>query len=59
MLRKPPPKDPTECWEHVISTETWNGGGGTISFNYLQQRETDDTENDPHPETTDIWNITP
>lgn len=25
--------------EDVISTETWNGGDGTVLFNYLQQHE--------------------
>lgn len=45
--------------EDVISTETWNGGDGTITFNYLQQRETDTTENVAFaPATTDPWEIT-
>lgn len=25
--------------EDVVSSETWNGGAGTITFNYLQQHE--------------------
>lgn len=52
-----PPADPTECWQHVVSTETWNGGDGTISFNYLQQREVDTSETPEEPESTDIWGI--
>lgn len=48
--------------EDVISTETWNGGGGTITFNYLQQHEEGfDPERPPTPleeaETTDPWGI--
>lgn len=43
--------------EDVKSTETWNGGTGTITFNWLQQSEVDTSANDPHPETTDIWGI--
>lgn len=55
------PRDP-DCREDVISTETWNGGSGTISFNYLQQREEDTTEKPPTPleaaGTTDPWGAT-
>lgn len=51
-----------DCREDVISTETWNGGSGTIAFNYLQQREEDTSERPPTPleeaETTDPWGIT-
>lgn len=36
--------------------------GGTVTFNYLQQREADDTERPPTPleeaGTTDPWGIT-
>jgi hypothetical protein len=50
------------CREDVISTETWNGGDGTISFNHLQQREPDTTTRPATPleeaETTDPWGIT-
>jgi hypothetical protein len=45
--------------EFVESTETWNGGDGTIAFNHLQQSEEDDsTRGGLYPETTDIWGIT-
>lgn len=48
--------------EDVISTETWNDGDGTTSFNYLQQREVDNTERPETPleeaGTTDPWGIT-
>lgn len=47
--------------EDVISSETWNGGAGTITFNYLQQREEDTSERPPTPleeaGTTDIWGV--
>lgn len=56
----PPVSD--ECRQDVISSETWNGGTGTIAFNYLQQHEEGfDLETPPTPleeaETTDIWGI--
>lgn len=54
-------RDEEECREDVISTERWNGGDGTISFNYLQQRPVDNTERPPTPleaaETTDPWGV--
>lgn len=55
------PNRPEDCREDVISSETWNGGSGTITFNYLQQREDDTTERPATPleeaETTDFWAI--
>lgn len=56
-LKESPPRCP-EDREDVVSSETWNGGAGTITFNWLQQREADTSENDTFPETTDIWGIT-
>lgn len=52
-----------DCREDVVSTETWNGGAGTITHNYLQQHEEGfDPESVPTPleeaETTDAWGIT-
>ena len=48
---------PPECREDVRSNEN-----GTITFNYLQQREVDTTERPPTPVeeagTTDIWGVT-
>lgn len=51
--------------EDVVSTETWNGGTGTITFNYLQQHpEGFDPEANPTPVeegdtgTTDPWDAT-
>jgi hypothetical protein len=55
-LREKPLRCP-EDREDVISTETWNGGAGTITFNYLQQRETDVSENDDQAASTDPWSI--
>lgn len=50
-----------ECREDVESSETWNGGTGTITFNWLQQRPEDTTEKPETPleeaGTTDIWDI--
>ena len=52
-----------DCREDMVSTETQNGGDGTISHNHLQQHEEGfDVESVPTPleeaETTDAWNIT-
>lgn len=50
-----------ECREDVESSETWNGGAGTITFNHLQQRPADETERAQTPleeaGTTDPWGI--
>lgn len=50
------------CREDVLSSETWKGGTGTITFNYLQQREEDTSERPETPleeaGTTDIWDAT-
>lgn len=50
-----------DCREDVVSTETWNEGDGTISFNHLQQREEDTTERPLTPLEeaggTDIWDL--
>jgi hypothetical protein len=45
--------------QSVDSTETWNDGDGTITFNWLQQREVDESVNDQglYPSTTDPWDI--
>lgn len=54
------PRD-EDCREDVVSTETWNGGSGTITFNHLQQREPDTTVDVETPleaaGTTDVWDI--
>lgn len=51
-----------DCREDVESSETWNGGDGTITFNHLQQRKPDTTVDVETPleaaGTTDIWDIT-
>ncbi len=51
-----------ECREDVVSSETWDGGAGAITFNYLQQRKPDTTVDVETPleaaGTTDIWGIT-
>lgn len=51
-----------ECREDVESTETWNGGAGTVTFNHLQQhKEGFDPEREETPleaaGTTDPWGI--
>lgn len=38
MIRPGMPKR-DECRQDVYSSETWNGGTGTITFNWLQQHE--------------------
>jgi hypothetical protein len=49
--------------EDIFSTETWEGGDGTVTFNYLQQHEDgfDDFTRELTPlevaGTTDIWDI--
>lgn len=52
---------PDEDREDVDSTETWNGGEGTISFNRLQQSVHDDEPHLPTPveaaDSTDPWDI--
>lgn len=56
----PPPKDACdENREDVESSETWNGGSGTITFNYLQQRPDCEIPGDfsDFPTTTDPWGI--
>ena len=55
-LRERPPRRPDER-EDVVSSETWNGGAGTVTFNWLQQREADTSENDDQAVDTDPWNI--
>lgn len=56
-VRETPPREPCER-EDVVSSETWNGGAGTITFNWLQQREVDVSENDNQAASTDSWGIT-
>ena len=53
-----------ECRQDVYSSETWNGGAGTITFNWLQQHEEGfDPSAVPSPieegdgGTTNPWNI--
>lgn len=55
------PNRPEDCREDVESSELWNGGAGTITFNHLQQGPVDDTERPATPleeaETTDPWGV--
>ncbi|HET7588602.1 MAG TPA: hypothetical protein VFK14_00230 [Solirubrobacterales bacterium] len=55
------PRDP-EDRQDVLSSETWKGGEGKVTFNYLQQKELDTTRSPVTPLEaaggTDIWGIT-
>jgi hypothetical protein len=57
-----PPLRPDDDREDVESSETWTGGAGTVTFNWLQQhKEGFDPATPPTPleeaETTDPWGI--
>lgn len=44
--------------EYPVSSETWNGGTGRVTFNYLQQRPEEPVCPDLPPVDTDPWGVT-
>lgn len=44
--------------EGVISEEVWNGGTGSVAFNFAQQRPAEAVEPEQGPVTTDPWGVT-